>query len=209
MRRLSIQDLRKQNEADSIWVMNETIKKPEERANVVFTARASNGEVVTVAVFATWVPTCLTDAVNRDTLLRSNAFLRAIQIGKLSVIDESSALEILKQRGAKEELERVRKMDINAAVGDAAGLGETTPVTIENVEREHASYMPSASVLAYCEMMESGSGIEALNSLRNLGELTEEEFAHVMKHARGLGDKYREVVEYCREKLSGSKPGGK
>ena len=205
MKRLSIHDLRKQNEADSIWVMNETIHKTEERANVVFTARASNGEVSTIAVFATWVPTCLTDMVNRDTLMRSNAFLRAVQIGKLSIIDEQSAMEILKQHGAKEEMERVRQMDINSAVGAAANMGETVPVSIENVEqREQAGFMPSASVLAYCSMMESGSGIEALNSLRNMGKLTEEEYAHIMKHARGLGDKYRDVVEYCRQKLAGT-----
>ena len=50
--------------------------------------------------------------------------------------------------------------------------------------------------------MEEGTGIEALNSLRSLGQLSKEDWLTIMRRAQALGDSHKEVVAYCKEMLT-------
>lgn len=205
MKTLTINELRRQPLEAPIWVMNESIhKEPKERANIVFTAKADNGDVSTVAVYVTWIPTCLTDLTDRHTLLRSQGFLNAVHGGILKIISEEEAQKVLLQKGAIEEYARVRKLNINSTVGLGETVTEAHQTQIEviqgdNTERKNVI---SASVDAFCELMEQGTGIEALNSLRNLGALQEEEYAYIMRQARGFGSKYQDVCDFCLGKLN-------
>ena len=204
-RTLTINELRKQGPNDPIYVLNETVNLPQqERANIVFTAKADNGDVSTVAVFTTWIPTCLTDLTDRQTILRSQGFLNAVHGGSITIITEEEATRLMSMKGAREEYERVRKMNINSTVGISEEITKSNATQIEVVGNQPAqdSNPISASVLALTESMDNGTGIEGLNSLRNLGGLNDQEYAHVMRHARSLGDGFKDVVDYCREKLN-------
>lgn len=210
---LSITDARKQPIHEPLWVFNNTVFNPhlhkkehnQARANVVFSLRTSSGELSTIPVFATWVPTCLSEVAPKDAILNSQSFMRAVNIGKLIIIDDASAQAILNQKGAREELERVRRMDINSATGDALGAieGETDSVQIE-VQASDMNKDPGTKpeVLTFLELMENGTGIEALNSLRSLGQLSKEDWLTVMRRAQSIGESHKDVVDYCKEMLT-------
>lgn len=212
---LTVTDARKQGTHDPLWVLNNTVyhshlpkqfqaTNANQRANVVFTLRNSNSELATIPVFATWVPVCLSEIAPKDAILNSQSFMKAINIRKLVIIDEASAQQLLKQLGATEEIERVRKMDINTATGDALGVIETESETtkIETLDKTTQEAGLSAQVISFIELMETGTGIESLNSLRTLGNLEREEWIAVLRKAQSLGDTHKEVANFCKESLN-------
>ncbi len=213
---MSLTEAQRSAPGDALWVLNNTVyndllennPKPGDKSNVIFSMRSNNGEVHTVPVFVSWVPTCLSEIVPKDTLLRSQNFMRAVNLGKLVIIDEQSAQKILSIPGALQEQERVRRLDINSATGDALGaIGETADTAVKVEGTEVAAQEPTVNptVISYLELMETGTGMEALNSLRSLGKLSNEELSMVISKAKSLGEDYRPVVEYARGRLGTKK----
>ena len=203
MKEITITDLRNQKANEPIWVLNTTIEKKDSRANIVFNVYQNNGEVTVVPVFATWIPVCLTDIVSRESLIASTSFLKAVRSGSLRLISAEEAEIIMSKRGAKEESHRINQLNINLAPTDMNEITGNELVTTINEQGNTAALASSVSpsVMSFAELMESGTGIEALNSLRNLGMLTKEEYMFVMKKARSLGEAYKDVTDFCKEKL--------
>lgn len=207
--KLSVNQLRRQGATDAIWVLNGTMKNPKNRANVYVALPARDGEVQDpIVIFATWVPVCVTDKIDRDHLLRSRNFLLALERENLIAIPEEEALKMLAMPGAKEEQDRVRQLDIASATGDAMGsIEEESSVEIQMPDGDTMQDDPvSPAVHQFIGLMESASGVEALNSLRNLGDLSVDEYQAISKEARGLGEAYKEVVAHCSAKLRELRP---
>lgn len=203
---LTPSQLRAQDENESIWVVNGTMRNPKDRANVVVLLPMANGEAQEpLAIFASWVPINVTDKIPRKQLLAARNFLKALEMRRIIAIPESEALRLLEMPGAAEECERVRMMDISTATGDAMGsIGEetTVPIQIDNGNQQ-AEDPVSASVYQFIGLMGDATGMEALNSLRNLGDLNVEEYQAILKEARGLGESHKDVIGHCRMKLAG------
>ncbi len=211
---LTITEARRLDPLAPLWVLNNTVfhhdldsqdKTDKQRANVVFSLRTAQGEVSTIPVFATWVPTCLSEVAPKDAILSSQAFMRAVNIGQLVIIDEASAEALLKKKGAREEMDRVRRLNINSSTGDALGVieGDSTTTQIEQMPNtEVAAQTISAPVVNFIELMETGTPIETLNSLRTLGNLSQDEWLAVLRKARALGEDYKDVAEFCKERLN-------
>jgi hypothetical protein len=206
---LTINELRRQESTEPIYVLNGTMRNPKDRANIVIMMPLRDGEAQDpIPIFATWVPVCVTDKIEREQVLKSRQFLQALERKIIIAIPEEEALKILDQPGAKEEIERIRVMDINTAVGDAADSlgGDDGMVKVDVPGGDTDEGGISYTVLSYVELMETNSGLEALNSLRNLGDLSLEEYQHVLKTARGLGESHKEVIGHCKLKISELKP---
>lgn len=201
---LSITELRKQDENTPLWVLNGTMKNPKDRSNVIIMLPLKNGEAqAPLSIFATWIPICVTDKIERKDVLSSRQFLTALDRRIILAISEEAAHTILSQQGAAEEAERVRMLDINSATGDALGsMEEDSSVKIEVPGLEDTQEDTIGNTVhQFIALLESNSGVEALNSLRNLGELNAEEYQLILKESRGLGDAYKEVSAFCRTKL--------
>lgn len=210
VKKLSINDLRKGDVNDPIWVLNGTMKNPADRANVYIGLPSRDGEAQEpIVVFASWVPTCVTDKIDRAHLLKARNFLTALERGSLVAISNEEAQRMLAQPGAEDELNRVRQLDLANATGDALGSAEEESSYVE-IQTPDGSTMPqdpvSPAVYQFIGLLETATGVEALNSLRNLGELNVDEYQAVLKEARGLGEAYKDVQNFCRQRLAALNP---
>jgi hypothetical protein len=205
---LTVEDLRKQTENESIWVLNQTIDT-KDKANIVFSVQ-HDGAATNVVVLATWIPINLTEIAPRRSIINSTAFLKALRLNTIKLITSEEATHLLSLKGAKEEQERVNKANINQ-VANEADIGKSVGdvAEIQSLEEIAAATNISASVISLCEVMDTGTGIEALNSVRNLGKLTKEEYLHILKKARSLGDEFTDLVDFCKEKLEALKEAAK
>jgi len=208
---LTINELRKMDENEPLWVLNGTMKNPKDRSNIVIMLPLKDGEAQPpLAIFATWVPICVTDKIERKDLLRSRQFLEALDRRKIVAIPNEEAQRILREPGALQEQERVRMMDINSATGDALGsMEEDNSIKVEVPGMDEGDSDPIGNTVhQYVGLLADNSGIEALNSLRNLGDLSLEEFQFILKEARGYGESHKEVIQFCKAKITALRDGG-
>lgn len=188
---LSFSDVARQNEHDNIWVLN--ITQGERRGNVFFTVPNQTGtREDQVTVFASFAPACLTDQVTRKQLLDSSSFRRSVNLGMLKLISEDDAQALLEQPGAREEVERIRNLSVGTATSEAQyGLGKDAPVA------EVANKLEGISVPVqqYVDLLDTIQDAEALNSLRNMGQLKIEEYRYIKKAAEKL--RMESTGKYC------------
>jgi hypothetical protein len=188
---LSFSDVARQNEHDNIWVLNTT--QGERRGNVFFTVPNQTGtREDQVTVFASFAPACLTDQVTRKQLLDSSSFRRSVNLGMLKLISEDDAQALLEEPGAREEAERVRNLSVGTATSEAQyGLGKDAPVA------EVANKLDGISVPVqqYVDLLDTIQDAEALNSLRNMGQLKIEEYRFIKKATEKL--RLEATGKYC------------
>lgn len=195
---LTLNDLLRQDSNEEIWVLNTT--QGATRGNVLFPVPNATGtDLDNVVIFNSFVPQCLTNQVTRKQLLESAQFKRAVNRGLLKLVSVEHANVLLQEPGAREEADKVRKMDINSASSEAQfGLG---PEAQEQAEKAREGV--SMPVTQFAELMDQNSDMEALNTLRSLGDLTLKDYRYVLKIAKEVN--YSEVGKYCAAKLKAIK----
>lgn len=182
---LTLTDLGRQDVNAPIWVMNDT--KGDRRGVVQFSiGGGGSGREVSVAIHATFAPTCLTDQVARVRLLDSADFKLAVSRGMLRLISEDEAKEMLEDPDTKTEYDKVRTTSVNTITQDALnGFGAADPNTIGeplNINGSSTSAIsnPVAQLIA---VMDTMTDSEALVSVRNMGVLTVIEYSTIQKKA--------------------------
>lgn len=180
---LSFSEVARQAEHDNIWVLNVT--QGERRGNVFFTVPNQTGtREDQVTVFASFAPACLTDQVTRRQLLDSSSFRKSVNLGMLKLISEEDAQALLEEPGAREEVERVRNLSVGTATSEAQyGLGKETAAAAEVVNKFEGISVPVQQFVDLLDTMNDG---EAINSLRNMGQLKIEEYRFIKKATEKL-----------------------
>lgn len=188
---LSFSDVARQDDHENIWVLNST--QGERRGNVFFTVPNQTGtREDQVTVFASFAPACLTDQVTRKQLLDSSSLRRAVNLGMLKLIGEDDAQALLQEPGAREEVERIRNLSVGTATSEAQfGLGKEAPIA-EVANKLEGISVPVQQFVDLLDTMQDG---EAINSLRNMGQLKIEEYRFIKKATEKL--RMESTGKYC------------
>lgn len=193
---LTLTELGRQPVDAPIWVMNQT--KGDRRGVVQFSiGGGGTGREVTVAVAATFAPTCLTDQVARVRLLDSADFKLAVNRGMLKLIYEEEADEMLSDESTRIEYDKVRSTSVNAITQDALnGLGSSDPNAIGDAVNVNGANTSSISnpVSQFLAVMDTMTDDESLVTVKNMGVLTMVEYSTIQKRASELN--YEKTGKY-------------
>lgn len=106
--------------SDAIYVMN----RSKENADIVLTAVGDNGRSLAITIPFTFAPLDLTVLATRQGLLVSHEFRRLLASGYLSIVDNKSAEEALKNPRVRKELDRI--LNVNQLVNSEEEAGTIT-----------------------------------------------------------------------------------
>lgn len=192
MAQLRISDLEKSN-TGPVWVTNTT--KGAERSIIVLAVPKANGPGVdSVKVPVTFLPVDLTGQVPKRQLLASSDFRRAVTSGYLKLVEADEAEKTLEQPGAQNELRRIQDEDRSVASASAR-------LTAGTDAPEAVSSNLSPRVQQFLVTIEEASSASTiLNTLRSMGELTEEEYRAVGKSAEAKKG-FDSVISYCDDQI--------
>lgn len=187
----TINDLEKSN-TGPVWVLNTS--KGSNRSIIVLSVPKAQGGTDNVRVPVTFLPINLTDQVPKRQLLQSSDFRRAVSSRWLSLVSEEEAQKVMGRPGAQEEIDRLM-MEERTINNDSARM----VAGVENPEAV-ASTGISPRVQQFISTLEESSEPKAaLNTLRSMGELTEQEFRAVSRVAADR--KYQDIVAHCEEQI--------
>lgn len=170
-----------------VYITNET--RGEGRSQIVLNVNKASGiGVETLIIAPTWVPQELTGQIPKNILLNSSDFRRAVTNGWIRIISEEYAADMLKQPGAKEELDKVTARNNSTDITSVEGMSDITvnDVITDPIESQEASIRVSPSVMAVFGEFENDelSELEVLNALRNLGDLNNTSLNYVRTQAK-------------------------
>ena len=106
MARLSFRELMKQDAHDPIWVVNQ-LSGPNKGPLLLNMMDATN-TTINIRVDATFVPIDLCEKAEREAILRSQDFRKAVDKGILRIINQEEAEKLLGTDEAEAELGRLR-----------------------------------------------------------------------------------------------------
>lgn len=214
---ISLRDL---EEATTFGVFVENASPRTHRGDILFSTPKIHGNGVDpVRVVKTWIPQDLTEQVTREQLLSSSEFRQTVSKGLINLLSAEYARNVLSQPDAQEEARRVSNlrsasaaiMRASAVTRDTATDENMTPTqrrrqqNIDNANAENDARQPvmdpsadsfSIQVQAWAEM----SDADALNAIRNEGELTIKELKTI---GRTMGETHPKVGRYIRKQLEG------
>lgn len=196
--RLTISDLLKPGmEHSPVYVINKT--RGDYRGPVIFTAPRLNGRGVdTVRVPDTYLPTNLLDYVPRGQLMESTDFRGALNQQLLWLIDEAEALEIMSKPGAKEEVERLNKLNSKLASGVSSVIGATHAEALQESDSEEGLNKRMKSLLQ--RIGEEGV-VNVINSLRAIeDDLSKEDLSYLITFAEERG--FQKLKKYAQNRQS-------
>ena len=172
MKTLTINDIRKFDSTDSVWVLNTTSTSPimrrnknpetgkwkQERADVVLNVNSAtvHGERETIVIPQSFLPVDLTEYVSIRDLLECNAFRKSVREGLITIIDDDSADELFNTEGAAEERERLaEKQQRLRDIGSARGITNTEVINVSNPSDNETPIGKKAEVRAVVEVPET------------------------------------------------------
>lgn len=194
---LTIRDLESSPTKGSIFVINNT--KGASRSQLFLTVPKSNGEGNDgVVIPVTFIPMDLTEQVTKKQLMESSAFRRLIARRLVRVIDDESALEMLREPEAQAERDRILN-ELNADV--SLGQQDTYDTAAEVVD----SGMPEGvapGVVQVIELLKGGETEEsaAVNTIRSMGELESEDYRWILNTLANTN--YEAMRAYATKALS-------
>ena len=185
MASLTINDIEK-TELGPVWVTNQTAGP--DRSNISIPIKKSNDEVTQVTIYMSFVPQNLTEQVNKADLIRSDRFRQALSLGLIELVTEDDAKQMLREKGADKERERIRNMRMSST--------QLKPVEMQDDIAAMESKV-SNPVKAFIETMDNSTETEVLNTTRNLGKLNNDDLKAIYSKAKKL--RFSSVVDYCRK----------
>lgn len=182
-----------------VWAINTT--KGKLRGQLVISVPASGGKASEVVLPLTWIPINLTGQTSRKYLLASNNFRNSVSRGLLRLVSEEEAQHVLAQSGGAEEQEKVARFRLGSidAPNHVDAGAEFDQVQVKDTMEAQGL---SAAVYNLVETMKDNSPIEVLNTMRNMGELSRDEYRAIYIRAKEV--RYKEVSEFCKTQAGGS-----
>lgn len=175
LKTLTIDQLRQQTANEPIWALNGTNELLGQMGELHLSVPKANGaRTDPLVLFATWLPTNLTNQIPRQQLLDSAEFLNAVNNGSIKLITAAFAAQLAAQDGADEEQERVNTMR-NVAKRSLAGKALKDNVEVVNLPDSGADSdgddgvesPVSVAFRAWASSLKEKADVPALNSLRN------------------------------------------
>lgn len=172
---MTIDQLRQQSANEPIWALNGTNELLGQMGELHLSVPKANGaRTDPLVLFATWLPTNLTNQIPRQQLLDSAEFLNAVNNGSIKLITTAFAAQLAAQDGAAEEQERVGAMRSVAKRSLASRAQTKDNVEIVNLpdsgaeEEDDGVESPvSVAFRAWAASLKEKADVPALNSLRN------------------------------------------
>ena len=217
MNYLSINDVRQFKPHQSVWVLNNTKNAPimarnidpdthqlkQERADVMLVVNSVSGtgekEVITIP--QSFLPTDVTEYVALEDILNCRSFISALREGLITIIDESSAQELMNSEGASEERQRLRQLRQKVmSAGAARGITKATVTNTANPGDNDVSFDQNQHVqplteiepteeddfdptfIANAQRWQTMSDVQVKNEMRTVGKFTVKQLKYLQRH---------------------------
>ena len=185
---------------DSLWVVNNL--RGDSRKTVGMNMPDGAGGIIMVKIPCTFLPIDLVEQVSRKSVLESKDFRLAYQKRWISILDDSEAEAILGKPGAHQELERLRKEELERESALAEGYGTYADAGTMLNEAELAQAGVESQVNPRVEaLMESlktptGDEVTVVNRMRSM-RLNEEDRKFI--HAEAEKGEYGSILDFLNE----------
>ena len=173
MSQLSLRELLQQGAHEPIWVINQ-LKGPN-KGPLLLNMMDTTNTTISIRVEATFIPIDLCEKADRETILRSQDFRKALDQNILRVVDQKEAELVLGTDEAAAELEFLRSGQnrIQAQQHDAYG----DPATAEGHVSDNVKVI-----------LDIGGGeAQIMSKLRLLDQVSEADYAHIAHRAKANG----------------------
>lgn len=214
---LTIRDLEKTDKG-GIFVLNKTMGI--EKGRIVFPVPKANGMGSDAVIIpGTFIPIDLTEQVSRKQLLESSEFRKCVNSRRIEIITEEEYARLMGQEGAKEENDRLYNVQ-QAYMNTVQSLDNILDANQNNVvdpalaslQRNQAGRAEIASgdvneddiritpavLQVIASLEEDKEEMAAINTLRSLGELTEEDYRYVLRNA---GKEFTQLRSFCSRNI--------
>lgn len=219
LRVLTLNDIRKFQPSQSVWLLNTTNSSPamrrnkdpetrewkQERADVCLNIASStiHGETETIIIPQSFLPVDATNFVTLRDLLDSRAFMRAVREGLITIIDEESANDLFNTAGADRERERliekeqkVREATSNRFIEKASVVNVSNPSS-----NSEEAPLPKAEVRAVTEIPHTIEDDFDATFVMNVMRWSELDSISVINGMRTAGKFTRRELNYVISKL--------
>lgn len=205
---IEISDLEGRNSNEPIWVLNTSVSSDAGQAGEIHIGipKQNGTKIDPLFVPQTWLPIEVTKQIPREQLLASSEFRQSINKNLLALIAPESALKILEQEGAKEELTRLDELRRHIRQAGAAktlttSKAEVTMVAGGDIEAvadhqkaevtsdDDSGLAPGFAMFA--EKIKGMDDINALNALRSRRRFNRKELAFLKSN---LPDKPKSIA---------------
>lgn len=173
------------SKSSSIWVLN----KSNPKGNVTISVPNGMGNVSTVIMPATWIPMDLTTQSTKQSLTASPVFRRMLTLGMLQVISEEEAQNLLADRDAQEEMQRIYALPTEMSVDPSS-----VPKPVATLKSEAAGEVSGFALnISHTDTLDEN---QVMNALRNNDQLSRADMQYIVANS-----KHSKVKAFLAEKL--------
>ena len=196
---LSITDIRKQDDSDTIWVVNTSTSKVKDQRRGQAVINIQDNSPLTIP--NTFLPIAVTNSHTRHDILRSQHFLQAVDKKLITLVTEKYAHKILESEYAGEELDNLAKNSKMYKVKepdimDVSELEKEKNAKVFTTKNNPRNQAKLDSILEAA--ISSGNEAKAINAIRSIEpDMDEVDLEYSINKAKTL--KLITVLQYLTE----------